>query len=200
LLRSWLRRLRAQGVDIYPRQRWLGWNESGALQFEGVTGTQSINADAVVFALGGGSWARLGSDGAWVPTLTARAVNVAPLLPANCGFDTRWSLYFIDHFAGQPLKSIAMGVADDNGVVNYRRGEAVITRHGIEGSLVYALSAGLRDVIQRDGATTVWIDLAPDRETARIAAALARPRGSKSLGGCNNRVENPGVWLLAKII
>lgn len=181
LLRSWLRSLRAAGVTIHPRQRWLGWNEQGALRLQTPAGEHAITPAAVVLALGGGSWARLGSDGAWVALLAARGVEVAPLLPANCGFDVRWSLYFSDKFAGQPLKSVAMGIADAGGVISWRRGEAVITRHGIEGSLVYALAAPLRDALRTSGTATVWIDLAPDRTPERIAAALTRPRGSRSL-------------------
>jgi uncharacterized flavoprotein (TIGR03862 family) len=181
LLRSWLRRLRSNGVALHPRQRWIGWSDDGALRIADADGDRTVPADAVVLAMGGGSWARLGSDGAWVPWLAARAVDVAPLRPANSGFNTRWSLYFSDRFAGQPLKAIAIGVADSTGTIHYRRGEGVITRHGIEGSVVYALSAPLRDAIERDGAVTVWIDLAPDRDAGRIATALARPRGSKSL-------------------
>ncbi len=181
LLRSWLRGLRTAGVTIHPRQRWLGWDERGALRMQTPTGEHAITPAAVVLALGGGSWVRLGSDGAWAPLLTARGIDVAPLAPANCGFDVRWSLFFADKFAGQPLKSVAMGIADATGNISYRRGEAVITRHGIEGGLIYALSAPLRNVIAASNAATVWVDLAPDRTPERIAAALARPRGSRSL-------------------
>src|SRR5690606_10568414 len=124
LLRAWLRRLRASGVDIHARRRWLGWNDDGSLQFATPAGHCSVAADATVLALGGGSWARLGSDGAWIPLLQQRAVSIAPLRPANCGFAVAWSDFFAQRFAGQPLKSIAITLSDDDGG-HTRRGECV---------------------------------------------------------------------------
>jgi uncharacterized flavoprotein (TIGR03862 family) len=181
LLRNWLRRLRGNGVQIHVRQRWCGWDRDGALRFS-VNGAQhSVVAQTVVLALGGGSWARLGSDAAWVPLLQARDIPIAPLRPANCGFDIAWSDFFKQRFAGQPLKSIAISARDSNGKPIAQRGECVITEHGIEGSLIYALSAPLRDVIEADGSATIQIDLSPDRSLAKLTEALARPRGSRSL-------------------
>src|SRR5690606_3323718 len=131
-------------------------------------------------ALGGGSWARLGSDGAWIPLLQQRAVSIAPLHPANCGFAVAWSDFFAQRFAGQPLKSIAITLSDDDGA-HTRRGECVITQHGIEGSLIYALSAPLRDRIEASGAATFHLDLVPDRPLQKLTETLAKPRGSRSL-------------------
>jgi uncharacterized flavoprotein (TIGR03862 family) len=130
----------------------------------------------IVLALGGGSWARLGSDGAWVPLLAARGVEVAPLRPANCGFDVAWSAHFRDKFAGQPLKSVVATFGD-----RQRQGEFVVTRHGVEGSLIYALSAALRDAIETEGSATLHLDLAPGKTLERLTAEIAHPRGSRSM-------------------
>ncbi|MEZ3135841.1 TIGR03862 family flavoprotein [Stutzerimonas kunmingensis] len=178
LLRAWLKRLRENGVHIHTRQRWLGWDEAGALRIAGPQGESLIDAHATLLALGGGSWARLGSDGAWVPLLAARGIAIAPLQPANCGFEVEgWSAHLRDKFAGAPLKTVCLALPGSAP----RKGEFVLTATGIEGSLVYALSAPIREAINRDGAATVLLDLLPDRSHAQIADALARPRGSQSM-------------------
>lgn len=181
LLRSWLRRLRASGVRFHMRQRWCGWNDDNALRFDTPDGEHCVQASNVVLALGGGSWARLGSDAAWVPLLQERGIAIAPLRPANCGFEIEWSDYFKQRFAGQPLKSVAISYTDANGKTISQRGECVITRHGIEGSLIYALSAPLRDRIDAEGSAAIQIDLTPDRPLQKLTDALARPRGSRSM-------------------
>jgi uncharacterized flavoprotein (TIGR03862 family) len=177
LLRAWLQRLQAQGVRIHLRHRWLGW-QNGSLQFSTPNCTTSFGSvkTAVVFALGGGSWSRLGSDGAWLPLLAARGIDIAPLKPANCGFDIAWSTHLQHRFAGQPVKSVA---ASFGGV--RRDGEFLLTRHGIEGGLVYALCAALRDAIEKDGSATLAVDLAPARSLARLSADLQHPQGRDSL-------------------
>ncbi|OPZ03817.1 MAG: putative glutamate synthase subunit beta [Alphaproteobacteria bacterium ADurb.BinA305] len=197
LLRAWLARLRATGVRFAVRHRWLGWAEDPAqdgalraglqhLRFATPDGEQTVEADALVLALGGGSWAKLGSDGAWVAPLRAAGVEVADLLPANCGFDvvgpagTGWSAHFLDHFRGQPLKSVAARCTDPAGRVHARSGECLISATGIEGGLVYALSAPLRDTLLARGEAVLELDLAPGRSLERLAAELARPRGSRS--------------------
>ncbi|MFN3587284.1 MAG: TIGR03862 family flavoprotein [Moraxellaceae bacterium] len=181
LLRAWLQRLRGQGMRLHVRHRFLGWDDGGHLRFRTPAGEHRVRADAVVLALGGGSWARLGSDGAWLPWLAARGVEVSPLRPANCGFDgTGWSDHFRERFAGAPLKNIRLKVPGDD-EASARIGEAVVTATGIEGSLVYAHSALLRDALQAAGKVTVALDLLPSREEAALAAALARPRGKDSL-------------------
>lgn len=178
LLRAWLRRLRESGAQLHTRQRWLGWDEQGALRIGGPQGEYSLQADATLLALGGGSWARLGSDGAWVPLLQNRGITIAPLQPANCGFEVEgWSAHLRDKFAGAPLKTVSLALPGEAP----RKGEFVLTATGIEGSLVYALSAPIRKTINRDGAATVLLDLLPDRSAAQIADALARPRGSQSM-------------------
>jgi len=175
LLRAWLHRLRSQGVHFHVRHRWLGWSDAG-LRFATPAGELAVQADAVLLALGGGSWAKLGSDGAWVPLLRDSGIDVAPLKPANCGFDVAWSPYFSERFAGQPVKPV---VATCSGQT--RQGEFNITATGIEGGLIYALSAPLRDALEQNGHATLQLDLAPGRSVERLAAELARPRGRDSL-------------------
>jgi len=178
LLRAWLKRLRESGVQLHTRQRWLGWDEHGALRIAGPQGETRVEADATLLALGGGSWARLGSDGAWVPLLQNRGIAIAPLQPANCGFEVAgWSEHLREKFAGAPLKTVSLALPGEAP----RKGEFVLTATGIEGSLVYALSAPIRNTINRDGVATVLLDLLPDRTLTQIASALARPRGSQSM-------------------
>ena len=183
LLRAWLHRLREAGVRFHVRHRWLGWSEEGTLRFATHQGDITVQADAVVMALGGGSWAKLGSDGAWVPLLAQHGVEVAPLLPSNCGFDVAdgWSEHLRSRFAGQPLKTVALRFTDASGKMIERRGELMLSDTGIEGSLVYAISAQLRDTIAAQGAATVQLDLAPDKTLERIIAVVAHPRGARSL-------------------
>jgi len=176
LLRAWLRRLRADGVVFHMRHRWLGWMAEGALRFATPGGETAVSADATILALGGGSWPKLGSDGAWVPQLQARGVAVAPLKPANCGFDVGWSDHFRQRFAGEPVKTVVLRFANFA-----RQGEFVITETGVEGSLIYAVSALLREEIAANGRATFHLDLLPDKTEAQVAASLAKPRGSRSL-------------------
>jgi uncharacterized flavoprotein (TIGR03862 family) len=180
LLRAWLHRLRARGLRIHVRHRWLGWGDDGALQFATPAGHASHRADALVLALGGASWSRLGSDGAWVPLLERCGVGVAPLRPANCGFEVAWSEHFRERHAGKPVKSVRGIVVDARGIEHWAQGEAVVTAYGIEGGLVYALSSTLRDTLETTGSATLDLDLAPARSEERLAAALAKPRGSQS--------------------
>lgn len=177
LLRAWLHRLRGQGVAIHVRHRWLGWAADGSLRFATPAGEIAVEADAVVLALGGGSWAKLGSDGAWVPVLADRGIEVAPLKPANCGFDVAWSPYFSERFAGAPVKAVS---ARCHGQPE-KKGEFNITATGIEGGLIYAVSAPLRDALARDGSAVVYLDLAPGRSLEKLTADLSRPRGRDSL-------------------
>jgi len=181
LLRAWLHRLRAAGVTIHVRHRWNGWGGDGALRFSTPRGERALHADAVVLALGGGSWPQLGSDGAWAPLLAARGVAVAPLLPSNCGFDTGWSEHFRARFAGTPVKTVVASFSDRQGRTFRVVGEFIVTETGIEGGLVYALSAPLRDEIAAAGAATLHLDLAPGRDAARLLEELAHPRGRRSL-------------------
>jgi uncharacterized flavoprotein (TIGR03862 family) len=174
LLRAWLRRLEAQGVRLLTRHRWSGFAENGYV-FETPEGRKIVRPDAALLALGGASWPRLGSDAAWVPWLSAKGVTVHDFRPANCGFDVAWSEAFRERFAGEPLKSV---VASSR--AGAFPGEFVVSRHGIEGSLVYAHAASLRDRLQRDGKAALMIDLAPGRTMERLARDLARQDGKAS--------------------
>jgi hypothetical protein len=194
LLRAWLHRLRTAGLRLHMRHRWLGWQADDAptaLRFATPAGDSLTQADAVVLALGGASWPQLGSDGAWMPWLAARGVDLAPLQPANCGFDIGWSPYFAQRFAGAPMKTVRLHFDDGQGPAFDRQGEFVITAGGIEGSLVYAASARLRDAIARDGQASVLIDLLPGRSVGQLAAALAKGRGARSLP--NHLKEHAGL-------
>lgn len=178
LLRAWLKRLRDSGVVIHTRHRWLGWTSEGNLRITYPQGELSLKPDAVLLALGGGSWARLGSDGAWLPWLKAQGIETAPLQAANSGFEVEaWSALLKEKFAGAPLKNIAMSLPGQAP----RLGECVVTELGLEGSLVYALSAQIRETINRDGHATLLLDLLPNKPVDNIAAALAKPRGSRSM-------------------
>ena len=180
LLRAWLHRLREAGVRFHMRHRWLGWR-GDRLLIATPEGEIEADADAVILALGGASWARLGSDGAWVPLLQQKAVDVAPLRPANCGFDVDWSDHFSSRHAGEPLITVAVSSRDAHGQVVRKQGQFVVTRTGVEGSLIYALSAPLRDQIERAGSTTIWLDLLPDFSAERVLDEVSRPRGARSL-------------------
>jgi uncharacterized flavoprotein (TIGR03862 family) len=175
LLRAWLRRLRADGLSIHVRHLWDGWHDDGALAFTTSHGHITVRAKATVLALGGASWPSLGSNGAWAPTLRAKGIDVAPLKPSNCGFDTPWSEHFRERFAGHPVKTIALTHRGET-----VSGEFVVTETGIEGGAVYALSARLRDAIAADGSARIAIDLVPGRDAERIAQGLA-DRGKRSL-------------------
>ena len=181
LLRGWVRRLKDQGVRFHVQHRWQGWDADGALRFDTPVGEQRLQARACVLALGGGSWPQLGSDGAWVPVLAARGIEVVPLQPANCGFDGGWSEHFTQRHAGAPIKPVVAHWRDADGTEHSLQGECVATATGIEGSLVYALSATLRDAVERDGSTVLWLDLVPGRALERLQRELGRPRGGRSL-------------------
>jgi len=205
LLRAWLHRLRGNGVRFHMRYRWSGWNAAGEFCFDTAEGERSVrlthtnphpsplppageginvgtdSVHAVVLALGGGSWPQLGSNGAWVPLLAQRGVDVAPLRPANCGFDTGWSEHFRMRFAGHPLKGVLLSFRDAAGVLQRKQGDIMLTAGGVEGGLIYALSAVLRDEIAANGAATIYLDLTPGKDLARVQAEVAHPRGSRSM-------------------
>ena len=182
LLRGWVRRLRDAGVRFHVHHRWLGWEGDGALRFATPDGEATCKTDAVVLALGGGSWPELGSDGAWVDILSAQGIDVAPLRPANCGFDIGWSDFLATRHAGAPLKPVVAHWQDLDGNLRTLQGECVLTATGIEGSLVYAIAADLRDGIARDGEALLHLDLVPGRDLERLRRDLAKPRGGRSLG------------------
>jgi len=176
LLRRWLRRLAESGVNFHLHHAWRGWDEDGSLRFLTPEGQTSVHPDAVILALGGGSWAKLGSTGAWVEWLREAGAEVQALKPSNCGFDVAWSDHFRTRFEGQPVKSVILSFR------NFRRqGELVITKHGVEGSLIYAASALLRDEIEASGRAVLHLDLTPDRTEGQLIERLSRSRGSRSL-------------------
>ena len=208
LLRAWLQRLRSMGVRLHMRHRWCGWDDAGDLVFQAPSGNVKVPATAVVLALGGASWARLGSDGAWVPLLKGRGIGVATLRPSNCGFDvparkalagetpraflqeilghpptlqTGWTPHFAERHAGQPFKSVAISFTASDGRNFQRKGEFVATATGVEGSLVYAVSALLRDEIEAHGSATFFLDLLPDHSPEHVLVQVRHPRGSRSL-------------------
>jgi hypothetical protein len=176
LLRAWLRRLDAAGVKFAMRHRWTGWDGNGRLQFQTPDGAIAVEARATVLALGGASWPRLGSDAAWVGMLAAKGVAISPLKPANCGFTVAWSDIFRDRFEGQPLKGVALSFGPRT-----LRGEAIITRTGIEGGAIYALSADLREAVLASGQATLHVALRPDLATDALIARLSAPKAKQSV-------------------
>ena len=181
LLRGWVRRLREQGVRFHVQHRCLGFSDDGALRFASPEGETTVHADAIVLALGGGSWPELGSDGQWTEWLANERIDIAPLLPSNCGFDVAWSEHFVSRFAGAPIKPLVATWHDLEGEPHSLQGECVATAVGIEGSLVYALSAPLRDAIAANGSVEIRLDLAPGRSFERLRADLGKPRLGRSL-------------------
>ena len=181
LLRTWLRRLRADGVRFHVRERWLGWNDDDTLRFAHNETEHRVRADATVLALGGASWPVLGSDGAWVPLLRSRGVAVETLQPSNCGFDVGWSEHFAKRHAGDPVKPVILEWNDADGTRIRQQGEFVVTATGVEGSLIYAMSARLRDAIASRGSTEIRLDLAPGRDIARLERDLTQPTQGRSL-------------------
>jgi hypothetical protein len=175
LLRAWLKRLKDSGVRLHMRHRWLGWQDAGLL-FDTPAGPKTVRPDAVALALGGGSWSRLGSDGGWAPVLEAHGIRVAKLKPSNCGFDAGWSEHLRTRFAGQPLKPVTAWLGDEAP----RQGEFIVTAHGVEGGLIYALSAQLRDAIDAHGHATLHLDLVPNRDLPKLLQDLRKPRGGQS--------------------
>jgi len=185
LLRAWLRRLGSTNVKLSLRHRWTGWDEQGRLRFHTPDGPQVVAASAAVLALGGASWPRLGSDGSWAEALAAKGVKISRLRPANCGFTINWSDIFRDRFQGQPLKGIALKFGPHN-----VRGEAIVTRSGIEGGAIYALSAELREAIDKSGAAMLHIALRPDLNIDGLIAKVSAPKGKQSLSNFLRKAVN----------
>lgn len=183
ILRAWLLRLRKAGVTFHLRHKWFGWSNNGSLRFITPDGEASVRPSAVVLALGGGSWARLGSTGAWVPLLVERGIAVAALKPSNCGFEVAWSEHFRTRFEGFPLKSVIVSFTDSKGNAFCKQGEFIVTATGVEGSLIYAISAQLRDEIEANGSAVIKLDLAPGWSQQHLMERLSRPRGSRTLSG-----------------
>ncbi len=181
LLRAWLKRLDEAGVNVHLRHKWMGNIAGGdggvsSIEFETPDGLKTVKVDAVILALGGGSWARLGSSGEWVHWLNQAGVKVEALKPSNCGFDVDWSPFFKEKFNGQPIKSVILTFRDF-----HQQGEFIVTKKGVEGGLIYAASAGMRDEILANGKAVMRLDLAPDKTEAQLLEKLSKPRGSRSM-------------------
>lgn len=194
LLRAWLRRLRTSGVRIHVRHKWIGWTDRGELQFETIDGDITVQTDATILALGGASWPKCGSDAAWIQILQRRGISIAPLRPANCGFDVEWSDHIRKTFAGRPVKSVAVTATNQQGGMTKQQGEFVITQTGVEGGVMYSLSASIRDEIAQTGRATIWLDLTPDWEESRLVRELSRARGKRTIAShLQRRVHIAGV-------
>jgi uncharacterized flavoprotein (TIGR03862 family) len=176
LLYAWRQRLGKSGLTFHQRHKWTGWTEENSLRFETPNGEKTVRAEAVILALGGASWPQLGSTGAWTSLLAERGVPIAPFKPSNCGFDVKWTDFFRAKFDGQPLKSAVITFKDLR-----RQGEFIVTKDGVEGSLIYALSAPIRDEIEKTGSAVIHLDLAPDWTSERLIERLSQPRGSRSM-------------------
>jgi uncharacterized flavoprotein (TIGR03862 family) len=176
LLYSWRQRLSASGLTFHQRHKWTGWTADGSLRFEIPSGEETVRAEAVILALGGASWPQLGSTGAWTSFLAERGIAIAPFKPSNCGFNVKWTEHFRAKFDGQPLKAVVVAFKDLR-----RQGEFIVTKDGVEGSLIYALSAPIRDEIEATGSAVIHLDLAPDWTSDRLVERLSQPRGSRSM-------------------
>lgn len=181
LRHTWIQRLKQKGVRFHLNHRWLGWNQEKNLMFQAPSGNVIAQTDTTILALGGASWPKTGSDGSWVEILQQQGFKISPLKPANCGFEVAWSDHFRDRFQGSPLKSIILHFQPTNGKPTQQLGEFLITHYGVEGNLIYAFSAAIRDEILENGKALIHLDLAPDRSIEHLETRLSRPRGSRSL-------------------
>lgn len=181
LLRAWLHRLRSRGVRMNVRHTWQGWTADGALAFNTPNGPLQLRPQATILALGGASWPKLGSNAAWVPWLQALGIEITPLESANCGFEVDWSPYIRDKFAGSPLKSIGIAIEPSNRPRIERLGELMISQHGVEGSLIYALSRDIRQTIHAQGQATLLLDLLPQKNLEQVRQSLGNTRGGHAL-------------------
>jgi uncharacterized flavoprotein (TIGR03862 family) len=183
VLRAWLERLQNAGVTFHPDHKWCGWGTDGSLHFETAGGNINVSARAVVLALGGGSWPQLGSSGEWIRFLIERGVAISPFKPSNCGFNVAWSDHFRSRYEGFPLKSVRIDFSDSKGNTFSKPGEFIVTANGIEGSLIYALSAALRDEIEVNGRALIKLDLTPGWSLEQLKGRLSQPRGSRTVSG-----------------
>jgi uncharacterized flavoprotein (TIGR03862 family) len=190
ILQSWTQRLRKDGIIFHMHHKWCGWSGDGSLLFETPDGKVMVNPRAAVLALGGGSWARLGSTGTWVPLLVEKGICVAALRPSNCGFDVSWSEHFRTRFEGSPLKSVIVSFIDSRGNISRKQGDVIITKTGLEGSPIYAISAQLRDEIEANESAVIKLDLAPGLSQQRLRDRLSLPRGSRTLSGHLEKAVN----------
>lgn len=180
LLRAWLKRLRENGLTVHPKHRWLGWDDQGKIVLQSPDGELKRDYDVLILALGGGSWKKLGSDGQWLPILKEQGIPSTPLQPSNCGFLCVWSDH-LKQFAGSPLKSVAIRFSDTNGVEEKRMGEFILTERGVEGSLIYAFSGRLREVLQHEAKATFYLDICPNHSHEQLTTILSAKPKNKTL-------------------
>ncbi len=178
---AWIQRLKQLGVRFHLNHRWLGWDENKNLMFQTPSASIIVNTDAVILALGGASWPKTGSDGAWVEIFQHQGFEISALKPANCGFEVAWSEHFRDRFQGSALKPVILHFQPTHGQPAQQLGELLITRYGVEGNLIYTFSAAIRDEIIKNGKALIYLDLAPDWSVEQLETRLSRPRGSRSL-------------------
>ncbi len=176
LLRAWLTRLNASGVTLHLRHKWTGFLPDGSLNFNTPDGDVAVSADAIVLALGGGSWSRLGSDGAWIPWLRQAGAEIEAFRPANCGFDVAWSEHFREKYDGHPIKTVVLSFGDLR-----QQGEFIVTKDGLQGGLIYTASAMIRDEIYANGKAIITLDLKPDRTLEWLQEKMSHPRGKRSM-------------------
>ena len=181
ILRSWLIRLKNNGVSFYFNHKWTGWTPKNNLLFETKTGTEEVCCDAVIFALGGVSWPKLGSDGSWIPFFNQKGISINPFKPANCGFNVPWSNLIQTRYDGYAIKSVVLSFTDFENQTRAQKGEFLVTRYGLEGNLIYAFSAAIRDTIESQGQAEIYLDLAPDWSIQQLTEKLSKPRGSRSI-------------------
>ena len=194
LLRTWLTRLRENGLTIHPKHRWLGWDDEGKIKLQSPEVELSRSYDVLILALGGGSWKKLGSDGQWMPLLEEQGVGTSPLLPSNCGFLSNWSDHLKKNFAGSPLKSVAIRFTDISGEEEKRMGEFIVTERGVEGSLIYAFSARLREMVLQKGAAIFYLDVCPNHTTEQLTKILkAKPKNKTLSTYLKNRLKLDGA-------
>lgn len=181
VLQLWTKRLKERGVNFHTNHCWQGWNQDGHLQFQTRDGSRCVTPHAIVMTLGGASWPKLGSDGKWVSLFMQLGIPVADLKPSNCGFDVHWSDHFRERMAGEPLKSVGLKFTATDGRTFERQGACMITQTGIEGSLIYAASALIRDELTAHGTATIQLDLAPGRSLENLTERLSLPRKSRTV-------------------
>jgi len=185
LLRAWLTRLNQQGIEILTRHRWTGWDEQQGLRIESPDGSQTITADQVIIATGGGSWKKLGSDGKWVDLLERQGIQINPLVASNCGFTSAWSDVLRNQHAGSPLKGVMLKTK-----LAEKKGDLILTKYGLEGGLIYAFSAELRQALLLNQSAELILDLMPDIELAQLTKRIEKPRGRNSF---SNHLRKAGI-------
>lgn len=192
LLRAWLHQLKANNTQFKMKHRLVAWSKD-VWQFETPDGLKDYSFDGVILALGGASWPRLGSTGTWTKILKNNGLNIAPLKPANMGFNINWSEMFKEKFAGTPLKNVELIFTDINANLRSKLGELLVSQYGVEGSLIYTHSKFLREQIEQKSPLTVYLDLFPHRSESKLKQQLSISRGKQSLSAFWKRLGLDGI-------